>query len=109
MTVSSSDRSGRRSANRFAVNADAEFLEPVRAHGVVINASEGGLRVAVDNELPIDVVCVVEITTPTGKTVEMAKVVWSRAHPDGYLVGLEFTEKEPQEEPQEDGEKPQVK
>ena len=92
MSMSSSDRSGRRSANRFAVNADAEFLEPVRAHGVVINASEGGLRVAVDNELPLDVVCVVEITTPTGKTVEMVKVVWSRAHPDGYLVGLEFTE-----------------
>ena len=101
MTVSSSDRSGRRSANRFAVNADAEFLEPVRAHGVVINASEGGLRVAVDCELPIGVVCVVEITTSAGKTVEMVNVVWSRAHPDGYLVGLEFTEKKELEREQE--------
>ena len=68
------------------------MLEPFNAHGVVINASDGGLRIAVDRELPRDVVCVIEIQLDEGKTVEMARVAWIRKHPDGYLVGLSFVE-----------------
>ncbi len=60
------------------------------AHGVVINASDGGLRVAIDCELPVGVTCVVEIAVDEGKTVEMARVAWTRELPDGYLVGLSF-------------------
>ena len=77
---------------RYPLNADVEVLDPFPAHGVVINHSEGGLRVALDRELPLDVVCVLEIRLDEGKTVEMVKVVWSRGLPDGYLVGLQFVD-----------------
>ena len=85
---------GRRAAERYPLNADVEILEPFNAHGVVINASEGGLRVAVNVELPLDAVCVVEVQLDEGKTVELARVAWVRAHPDGYLVGLCFVQEE---------------
>ena len=88
--ASASDKPGRRNADRYPLNADVEILEPFNTHGVVINASEGGLRVAVDAELPLDAVCVIEIQVGEGKTVELARVVWIREHPDGYLVGLSF-------------------
>ena len=84
---------GRRSTSRYPLNADIEILDPFNAHGVVINASEGGLRVAVDAELPLDAVCVVEVQLD-GKTVELARVAWVRAHPDGFLVGLSFVTEE---------------
>jgi hypothetical protein len=88
--LSGLDGSGRRNARRYPLNADIEILDPFNAHGVVINASEGGLRVAVDVELPLDAVCVVEVELEDGKTVELARVAWVKAHPDGYLVGLSF-------------------
>jgi hypothetical protein len=87
-----SGRPARRSWDRFPLHADVEVLEPVRAHGVVINASEGGLRIAVDTELPVDSTCVVEIRLDEGTTVELARVAWTRAHPDGFLVGLSFVD-----------------
>jgi hypothetical protein len=85
-------RPGERESSRYPLNADVEVLDPFHAHGVVINHSEGGLRVALDRELPLDVVCVLEIRLDEGKTVEMAKVVWSRGHPDGCLVGFQFVD-----------------
>ena len=88
------DGSGRRRARRYPLNADVEILEPFNAHGVVINASEGGLRVAVDIELPPDASCVVEVQLEEGKTVELARVAWVKVHPDGYLVGLSFINEE---------------
>jgi hypothetical protein len=84
----------RRSGRRYPLNADVEILEPFSAHGVVINASQGGLRVAVDVELPLDAVCVVEVQLEEGKTVEVARVAWLKAHPDGYLIGLSFVNEE---------------
>jgi hypothetical protein len=92
--VPAAELPGRRSASRYPLNADIEILDPFNAHGVVINASEGGLRVAVDVELPIDAVCVVEVHLDDGKTVELARVAWVRAHPDGFLVGLSFMSEE---------------
>lgn len=88
------DSSGRRSTRRYPLHADIEILEPFNAHGVVINASHGGLRVAVDVELPLDAVCVVEVQLEEGKTVELARVAWVKAHPDGYLIGLSFVHEE---------------
>jgi PilZ domain len=87
---SPSDHPGRRVDERYPLNADVEVLEPWNAHGVVINASGGGLRVALDRELPVGLVCVVEVAVDEGKTVEMVRVAWSRELPDGYLVGLAF-------------------
>lgn len=85
---------GRRGTERFPLNADVEILEPFNAHGVVINASQGGLRVAVDRELPLDAVCVVEVQLSEGKTVELARVAWVKAHPDGFLIGMSFVQGE---------------
>lgn len=81
---------GRRTTDRYPLHADVEVLEPWNAHGVVINASDGGLRVALDRELPPGTVCVIEIAVEEGKTVEMVRVAWSRELPDGYLAGLAF-------------------
>jgi hypothetical protein len=86
--------SRRRATGRYPLNADIEILEPFNAHGFVINASEGGLRVAIDVELPLEAVCVVEVQLDEGKTVELARVAWVRAHPDGYLTGLSFVQGE---------------
>jgi hypothetical protein len=88
------DSAGRRSTRRYPLDADVEILEPFNAHGVVINASQGGLRVAIDVELPLDVVCVVEVQLEEGKTVELARVAWVKVHPDGYLIGLSFINEE---------------
>ncbi len=65
-------------------------MEPWNAHGVVINASDSGLRIALDRDLPVGVVCVIEIAVEEGKTVEMARVAWTRELPDGFLAGLAF-------------------
>jgi hypothetical protein len=92
--ASVADNAGRRAAERYPMNADVEILEPFNAHGVVINASEGGLRVAVNVALPLDAVCVVEVQLDEGKTVELARVAWVKEHPDGYLVGLSFVQEE---------------
>jgi hypothetical protein len=86
--------STRRSAHRFPLNADVEILEPWSAHGVVINASEGGLRIAVDTELPVGTLCVLEVQLQDSATVEVARVAWVKAHPDGFLVGLSFVNEE---------------
>lgn len=83
---------GERASRRYPLNADVEVVEPVTANGVVINASEGGLRVALDRDVPLDVVCVLEVSVDGGKTVEMAKVVWVRSEPDGCLAGFEYVD-----------------
>jgi hypothetical protein len=88
--ASPSDNPGRRTARRYPLNADVEILQPVTAHGVVINASQGGLRIAVNRELPLDTVCVVEVQLEEGKTVELARVAWLRQHPDGFIAGLSY-------------------
>jgi hypothetical protein len=82
--------SGRRASRRFPLHADVEVVEPLHAHGVVINASEGGLRIAIDTALPLDTVCVVEVKDGEGATVEIVRVAWVRELRDGFLVGLSF-------------------
>ena len=85
-----SGEAGRRASKRYPLHADVEVLEPFNAHGVVINASEGGLRIAVDQALPLDAICVVEVKLLDGVTVEIARVAWVRELRDGYLVGVSF-------------------
>jgi hypothetical protein len=67
------------------------LLGPVRGAGLALNASVGGLRVAVDMGVPVGHVCKLRVrTAPDHQTVEHAKVIWSQARPDGYVLGLEF-------------------
>jgi hypothetical protein len=84
-------RGARRRSRRWALDAEVELLSPTRASGLAINASVGGLRIAVDRGVPVDHVCTLRVrTAPSHETLEHAKVVWSQARPDGYLLGLEF-------------------
>lgn len=84
-------RGARRRSRRWALDAEVDLLAPVRGAGLAINASVGGLRIAVDMAVPVGQVCTLRVrTAPDHQTIEQAKVVWSRARPDGYLLGLEF-------------------
>jgi hypothetical protein len=84
-------RGARRRSRRWALDAEVDLLGPVRGAGLAINASVGGLRVAVDMGVPVGHVCTLRVrTAPDHQTVEHAKVVWSQARPDGYVLGLEF-------------------
>lgn len=84
-------RGARRRAKRWALDAEIDLLGPIRGTGLAINASVGGLRVAVDMGVPVGEICTLRVrTAPDHQTVEHAKVVWAKAQPDGYLLGLEF-------------------
>ncbi len=84
-------RGARRQFRRWSLDAEIDLIEPARGAGLAINASVGGLRVAVDVSVPVDHVCKLRVrTAPEHETIELAKVVWSQARPDGYLLGLEF-------------------
>ena len=84
-------RGARRRSRRWALDAEIDLLGPVRGAGLAINASVGGLRVAVDMGVPVGEVCTLRVrTAPDHQTVEHARVVWAKAKPDGFLLGLEF-------------------
>ena len=86
-------RGARRRARRWALDAEIELLSPGHGAGLAINASIGGLRVALDRGVPIDEVCTLRVrTAPDHETVEHARVIWSLAQPDGYVLGLAFIE-----------------
>jgi hypothetical protein len=89
-----SDFPGRRSDERFPLNADVEILEPISASGVVINASANGLRIAIDKQLEKGTVCVLAIRVEDQQTIEVGRVAWSREFPDGFLVGLSLVKEE---------------
>ncbi|MFK7985321.1 MAG: PilZ domain-containing protein [Sandaracinaceae bacterium] len=85
-------RGARRRSERMAIHASVA-VRGLRgdAHGFSINASEGGLRVALDRRYPCDAELEVDLRFPTGDVLrERARVVWSRAQPDGWLMGLAF-------------------
>ena len=87
-------RGARRRSRRWALDAEVELLSPGHGSGMAINASVGGLRIALDRGVPLDEVCTLRIrTAPEHETVEHARVVWSRAQPDGYLLGLVFVDR----------------
>ncbi len=84
-------KGARRQSTRFPLNADVSIVEPVEADGFVINASVGGLRIAVDREIPLERRCVADVHFELDRrSREHCRVVWSRELADGWLVGLEF-------------------
>lgn len=85
-------RGARRASQRWPWHADVELIEPSGARGTTLNASAGGLRIAVDRELPVGEHVVARVQTAHQETVEGMRVVWVRELPDGWLVGLEFVE-----------------
>ncbi len=86
-------RGARRRARRWALDAEVELVSPGHGSGLAINASVGGLRIALDRGLAIDEACTLRVrTAPQHETLEHARVVWSQARPDGYVLGLAFIE-----------------
>ena len=86
-------RGARRRYRRWTFDAEVELLSPQSGTGMTINASVGGLRVALDTSIPVNEVCTLRVRTgPNHETVEHARVVWSQARPDGYVMGLMFVE-----------------
>ncbi|MGB5812302.1 MAG: PilZ domain-containing protein [Polyangiales bacterium] len=86
-------RGARRRARRWSLDAEIELVSPGQGSGLAINASVGGLRIALDRGVPLDEVCTLRVrTAPERETIEHARVVWSRAQPDGYVLGLAFVE-----------------
>ncbi|MCC6524152.1 MAG: PilZ domain-containing protein [Polyangiaceae bacterium] len=81
----------RRAHERWPVQADVELLEPAVASGITINASVGGMRIAVDCALRAGDVCLLRVRFPSGKeTLERGQIVWSREARDGCIAGLQF-------------------
>ncbi len=84
-------RGARRSSPRIPITADVEVVEPARAVGIALNASEGGLRVAVDKALYVEDVVTVRLTVEgEDSNVVRARVVWVRELKDGWVAGLEL-------------------
>jgi len=73
------------------LHAGVVVLEPARAEGVTINASQGGLRIAVDQPLEVGFEHLLQITFDSGEVaLRRARVVWSRVLPDGCIAGVAF-------------------
>lgn len=81
----------RRRSRRFPLNAEVEVIQPTKAEGITLNASAGGIRIVANNELKAGTVCELRVHFTEEKvSTELARVVWSRAMRDGWVLGLEF-------------------
>jgi len=86
-------RVARRRHQRYTLNAEVEFLTPAPAAGLVLNASSGGMRVAIDRRVEVNELCAVKVVfTEERSSLEHCRVVWCRELPDGWVVGLQFVE-----------------
>jgi hypothetical protein len=65
-------------------------IEPALGRGVTINASDGGLRIAVDCALRPGDVCLLVVDDPSRPALERARVAWSRELRDGCIAGLQL-------------------
>jgi hypothetical protein len=80
----------RRQARRLPLNAVVEVLEPSGGKGVALNASAGGLRVAVDCLLRAGDLCLLIVEDKGRPAVERARVIWSQDVRDGCIAGLQL-------------------
>lgn len=83
-------RGARRGSARYPLHADIELVGDPEGTGVAINASAGGMRIAIDRALTVGTVYSLRVRTPNRTTDEQLRVVWTRQLPDGWLVGLQF-------------------
>jgi PilZ domain len=81
----------RRQSARRPYHATVEVVQPAEGQGVTLNVSDGGLRMAVDVDLPQGEVCLFYIREPGGEPeLQRARVAWSREVSDGWIVGLQI-------------------
>ena len=80
----------RRASARRPLNATVEMIQPADGGGVAINASDGGMRVAMFCYLRPGDVCLVLIKEDGApERLERVRVVWSREVLDGCIAGLQ--------------------
>lgn len=90
-TDASWHRGARRQHRRWSLDATISLRIPRRVEGITLNASRGGLRIAVDRPLPEGEPLRVHVASPEGHMAhETAHVVWQRPVADGYVAGLAF-------------------
>lgn len=80
----------RRASRRYPLNADVEVIEPRETAGIAINASAGGMRIALDEPLAVGDLAVLRVRTDSRELIEHVRVVWTKPFADGCLVGVEF-------------------
>ncbi len=81
----------RRRHRRWPLNAEIEMLKPIQTKGFTINASRGGLRVALEEAVASGTVWEARITTSHAFSyVEVGEIVWARNTSDGCIAGLTF-------------------
>ena len=85
----------RRQHSRWLLHADVEIETSLRSRGVTLNASAGGLRVAVDAPLPENTEVMFRLVQGQLVVRKRARVVWQRRLPDGFVAGLAFAKLEP--------------
>ncbi len=84
-------RGARRRATRYPLHADVRIVAPFETTGTVLNASAGGMRVALDEAIANGDEVELEVRFDDDKVSrERARVVWCRELPDGWLAGLQF-------------------
>lgn len=81
----------RRAARRHPLEASVQVVQPAAGAGVTINASRGGLRIAIDLPLSVGTLCVLVVREPgVPEQLVRARVAWSRVlDDDGCIAGLE--------------------
>lgn len=85
-------RGARRQYERWQLDAQVRIAE---GEGVTLNASSGGLRVAIDSALAIGDRVDVGLETEAGTFSVRAEVVWCRASGGAFLSGLRFGQPDP--------------
>lgn len=80
----------RRQSRRWPLHATVLVEAPTPGEGVTLNASAGGLRIAVDCPLSIGDSVTLTVETDRHSYRETAQVIWARVWPDGVLAGLRF-------------------
>lgn len=80
----------RRLHARRPLHADVCIVAPIASRGVALNVSDGGIRVALDEAVPVGDRCHVRLELGGRARTLSARVVWTREFPDAVLVGMEF-------------------
>jgi hypothetical protein len=95
-------RLGRRGELRQELHAEVELLEPRPGRGMVLNASDGGLRIAMDEGLSPGTWCVLRLTFDDGaKVVLRGRIAWASRRIDGCLLGVELLKDDAGDDPGE--------
>lgn len=85
-----SPRPQRRSGRRLPFEATVRVVQPTVGRGVTLNASERGLRVAVDCPLVAgEMVMLVVRVAGVPEELVRGRVAWARDAGDGCIAGIE--------------------